>query len=315
MKPKKTLSSVAIAFAAVMTMVSCNQSDDITPDGPQAIRFTAGIGEQAVATPQTRAAGNNWHTNDAIGIFMMKNKETAVAATYAGNKKFTTKWDDRFLPESGQEIYFPLDADNHVDFIAYYPYTATEGLGMDSKIDISTVDQTKQREFDVMWAKATNGNGSGYNKNFNDNIPLEFNHRLARLTMNCKFDANTGISGFDSNSTVTIKGMNTATTFAIRDGAIGTAATVTDIVACKSSTTSGYEGTFNAIIVPATYDAKSVSVEFYVNNEIYTWVMDACQFDSGNDYVYEVIITRTGVKATGTIFPWIIINEGPVYAE
>lgn len=314
MKPKNTLLSVAIAFAAVMTMVSCNQNDDITPDGPQPIRFTAGIGEQAVATPQTRAAGTSWHKDDAIGIFMVKNKETAVASTYAGNRKFTTKKDDRFLPESGHEIYYPLDADDHVDFIAYYPYKDVDKLNMDSKIDISTVDQTKQHEFDVMWAKATN-TGQGYNKNFNDNIPLAFSHRLARFTMNCKFDPNTGISDFDPTAKVTIKGMNTATTFAIRDGTIGMATTVTDIVARKSTTTSGYKGTFDAIIVPAKYAAKSVTVEFYVNSEIYTWIMDATEFDSGNDYAYDVIITRTGVTATGTIIPWDIITEGTVWAE
>ena len=246
---------------------------------------------------------------------MVKNKETAVASTYAGNKKFTTSSSTEFRPVSGHEIYFPLDADNHVDFIAYYPYTATEGLGMDSKIDISTVDQTKQREFDVMWAKATNGNGSGYNKNFNAPIPLTFSHRLAKLTMNCKFDPSSGISDFDNTAKVTIKGMSTATTFAIRDGAIGTATTVTDIVARKAQTTSGYDGTFDAIVVPAKYAAKSVTVEFYVNSEVYTWIMDATEFDSGNDYAYDVVITRTGVTATGTIIPWDIITEGTVWAQ
>lgn len=314
MKPNKSL-LVATAFAAMLALASCNQSDDIATDGPQAVQFSAGIGEQAVATPQTRAAGTNWHTNDAIGIFMVKNKETAVASTYAGNKKFTTSSSTEFRPVSGHEIYFPLDADNHVDFIAYYPYTATEGLGMDSKIDISTVDQTKQREFDVMWAKATNGNGSGYNKNFNAPIPLTFSHRLAKLTMNCKFDPSSGISDFNNTAKVTIKGMSTATTFAIRDGAIGTATTVTDIVARKAQTTSGYDGTFDAIVVPAKYAAKSVTVEFYVNSEVYTWIMDATEFDSGNDYAYDVVITRTGVTATGTIIPWDIITEGTVWAQ
>ena len=117
MKPNKSL-LVATAFAAMLALASCNQSDDIATDGPQAVQFSAGIGEQAVATPQTRAAGTNWHTNDAIGIFMVKNKETAVASTYAGNKKFTTSSSTEFRPVSGHEIYFPLDADNHVDFIA-----------------------------------------------------------------------------------------------------------------------------------------------------------------------------------------------------
>lgn len=313
MKREKKM-SVAIAFAAVLALASCNQSDDITPDGPQPIRFTAGIGEQAVATPHTRAAGTEWGSNDVIGVFMVKNKETSVASTYAANKKFTIEKSNVFMPVSGNEIYYPLEESNLVDFIAYYPYTDKGEITMDSKIDVSTADQSKQPKFDIMWAKENN-TGHGYNKLFEGNIPLVFNHRLARITMNCKFDASTGITGFDSNSKVTIKGMNTATTFSVKDGALGAAETVTDIVARKSSTTSGYDGTFDAIIVPAKYGANTVTVEFFVNSETYTWDMNDTEFRSGNDYVYEVIITRTGVKATGTITPWITKIEDKVYAE
>ena len=57
MKPNKSL-LVATAFAAMLALASCNQSDDIATDGPQAVQFSAGIGEQAVATPQTRATNN-----------------------------------------------------------------------------------------------------------------------------------------------------------------------------------------------------------------------------------------------------------------
>ena len=314
MKPQKTLSPVAIALAAVLALASCNPSDDLQPDGPQAIRFNAGIGPQAVATPQTRATGTIWNSGDAIGIFMLKNKETAVASTYAANKKFTTGAASLFRPVSGHEIYFPLDVDRHTDFIAYYPYTDTDRLGMDSQIPVSTADQTRQPAFDVMWARADN-NGEGYNKNFRGNIPLVFRHRLARLTMNCKFEANTGITAFDSDATVTLRGMNTATTFAVRDGALGTPATPADMVARKAATATGYAGTYDAIIVPDTSAAGTVTGEFYVNHETYVWKMDATTFASGNDYVYDVLITRTGVTATGSITPWTTETQGPVYAE
>lgn len=315
MKREKNLSAaLAFALAALLALASCEKSGDIRTDDPQAVQFTAGIGEQAVATPQTRAAGTEWSKNDAIGVFMVKNKETSIASTYAGNKKFTTLAASLFLPVSGNEIYYPLEENKLVDFIAYYPYLNPEGLNMDSKIDVSTADQTKQPEFDMMWAKADN-TGQGYNKNFGGNIPLVFNHRLARLTMNCKFDASTGITDFDNMSTVTIKGMKTATTFSVKDGALGAAETVADIVARKSSTTSGYKGTYNAIIVPAKYAANTVTVEFFVNHETYTWKVDATKFDSGNDYVYDVLLTHTGVKATGTISPWNTVPESSVYAE
>lgn len=314
MKTQKTLSSVAIAFAAVLALASCNQSDDILADGPKAVQFTAGIGEQAVATPQTRVAGTSWQDGDAIGVFMLKNKETSIAATYAANKKFatTTQSASLFLPELGNEIYYLLDADNHVDFIAYYPYNKGE-ITMDSKIDVSTANQSKQPEFDMMWAKA-NSNGSGYDKYFGGNIPLAFTHCLARLTMNIKAAANTALVDLDG-MVVTIDGMNTATTFAIRDGAIGTATTKTDFTAHKAPTASGYMATYDAIIVPATYASGDITVTFDVHDMTFTWKMDAVNFESGNDYVYDVILTLTGVKAEGNINPWTTVNEGPVLAE
>lgn len=309
----KSIFSAAIAAACILALASCNKSDDITPNGPQAVQFTAAIGGQAVPAPQTRAAGTNWNTGDAIGVFMVKNKETSVAWTYAGNKKFTTEKNSLFLPVSGYEIYYPLDENDPVDFIACYPYT--DGLNMDSKIDVSTADQSKQPEFDMMWAKADNG-GNGYDKRIKDNIPLVFNHRLARLTMNIKAASNTALVDLNG-MVVTIKGMNTATTFAVRDGAIGTAATKTDFTARKTTTTGGgnYMATYDAIIVPAEYAADMVTVEFTVYGLTFTWNMDATKFESGNDYVYEVSLTLTGVKTSGTINPWNTTDRGPVYAE
>lgn len=313
MKTKKTLSSVAIAFAAVLALGSCNQSDDIQADGPRSIQFTANIGEQMAVASQTRAAGTNWNQDDAIGVFMVKNKETSIASTYAGNKKFTTSIGNLFMPLPGYEIYYPLDENNRVDFIAYYPYT--DGLNMDSKIDVSTADQSKQPEFDMLWAKADNS-GQGYGKNYGDNIPLTFNHRLARLTMNIKAAANTALADLDG-MVVTIKGMNTATTFAVKDGAIGTATTKTNFTARKTTTpiSGGYLATYDAIIVPATYADSDITVEFSVYGLTFTWNMGGVEFTSGNDYVYDVLLTLTGVKTMATINQWNTKTQGTVYAE
>lgn len=313
MKSGKTNSLVAIALAATLALASCNQSDDIPPKGPQPIRFTAAIGEQAVANPQTRASGTNWHQYDAIGVFMLKNKQTSIAATYAGNKKFTIATGSLFLPLSGHEIYYPLDENDPVDFIAYYPYKDTDGLNMDSKIDVITTDQSRQPDFDMMWAKADN-NGEGYHKNYSDDIPLTFSHRLARLTMNIKAAANTALTDLDG-MVVTINGMNTATTFAVKDGAIGTLSAVTPFTARKTAAANGYMATYDAIIVPATYASGAVTVTFTVHELTFTWIVDAVEFASGYDYKYEVTLTFTGVKATGSITPWITVNKGPVWAE
>ena len=315
MKSGKTNSLVAIALASTLALASCNQSDDIAPKGPQPIRFAATIGEQAVATPQTRASGTNWHQSDAIGVFMLKNKETSVAATYAGNKKFTVAAAGLFVPLSGHEIYYPLDEKPPVDFIAYYPYKDTDKLNMDSEIDVITTDQSRQPDFDMMWAKADNS-GEGYNKNYDDNIPLTFSHSLARLTMNIKAAANTALTDLNG-MVVTINGMNTATTLAVKDGSLSAPSVVTPFTARKTATSTegSYLATYDAIIVPATYASGAVTVTFTVQQQTFTWTVDAVEFASGYDYKYEVTLNRIGVKATGTINPWITVDKGQVWAE
>lgn len=307
---RNKLQSMVITFAGVLALASC-ANDDNQENSPRAIQFTGGIGEQAVATPQGRASEATWGNDDAIGIFMVAHGQTSIAEN-AVNKQFTTGGNGTFTPVPGDEIYFPVDGTHKVDFIAYYPYKA--GVVLDGNIDVNTADQSKQATFDLLWAKADN-NGAGYNKETPATVPLAFEHKLAKLAMNCKTDPNVGVSSLDG-MTVVVKGMNTKTTFTVKDGTLGTSATAADMTARKIATADGYLASLDAIILPGSYQAGVVTVEFTLNNETYTWNVGAAEFTAGNAYVYEVILSRTGVKVTGTIKPWNTIDKvDSVYAE
>lgn len=304
------LQSLIFALAGILALTSCS-NDDKRENNPQAIRFTGGIGIQSEIIPLGRASGATWNNDDAIGIFMVDHGQTEIAEN-AANRQFTTDGSGSFTPVAGDEIYFPMDASRKVDFIAYYPHEA--GVTLDSEIGISTADQSVPSSFDLLWAKADNDD-AGYDKENPDAIPLTFDHKLARLTMNCKADAGVGATSLDG-MTVVVRGMNTKTTFAVKDGTLGTPAIVADIATREIAPADGFLFSCDAIILPCSYAKGTVKVEFTINGEVYTWDMEQVDFTAGYDHVYEVILYRTGVKATGTINPWnSVVNDNPVYAK
>ena len=316
---KNRILSVTIILAGMLALVSCNTNDNdntLQPTGPQPIQFTAGIGQPVVANPNTRALGTMWNDGDAIGIFMVDHGTTTISPG-ATNRKFVIDAKaDKFQAVLGDEIYYPMDAANTVDFIAYYPHRANATL--DTALPVSTTDQSAQTTFDLLWATADN-TGLGYNKDEHAEtpIPLNFAHRLAKLTMNCTAEANTGYADLDK-VVVTIRGMYTATTFNPKTGMLGTSATQQAFSPRRATTpTAGALATFDAIIIPANYAANQLTVTFTISDETYTWDVDPIEFESGKEYIYQVILTRTGVTATGTIIPWETVTpqKDPVFAN
>ena len=310
MKTSKTLAMIA-AVGLMAGFSSCNVNDDIEDgDQPQAVNFTAGITNQAVqdGAPQTRAAGTAWSDGDAIGIFMV-NKGLTTIAEQAENKQFTTTGSSTFTAVPGDEIYYPMEETDKVDFIAYYPYAS--GNVLTTPIDVTIGLQTNQPAFDLLWTKADNG-GTGYDKNThkNTNVELKFDHKLSKIVMNVKAETNTGITAGDfATATVVINGMYTKNTFDLATGALGVAHTTAAITPRKLGTEpSGFLATYDAIVMPySSYAANEVTVVFTVGGNPYTWTLKAADavFAPGNEYTYAVTLTKTKVLVEGTINPWI----------
>lgn len=297
----------ALVCAAAFT--SCNANDDID-DTNGAVRFTAGIDQQA--TPAgvlaSKAAGTLWG-NDAIGIFMVEG-----TATHYANSKYTTAGTGAFTAAAGHEMYYPMSG-NAVDFIAYYPYEDGATLGTPIDVTIGTTQTaTNQPDFDLLWTKADNG-GTGYDKVSHETTPvaLTFEHKFAKIVMNCTADVSVGVP-FD-DMTVTIKGMNTVNTFDLSTGNLAAAGTPAPITPHTVTNGSAYD----AIIMPGDYNAGDVTVDFKVGDDTFTWTLTAtdASFEGGNEYTYAVTLTRTGVIVTGTISPWTTLgnDRGPVTAE
>lgn len=310
------------ALAAAACLASCNNDDEVNVNNGQ-VHFAAAIGSQALATPQSRASGTAWAAGDHIGIFMVNHGTTTIAEA-AANKDYTTATGTTtFTPVTGHEIYYPMDG-SAVDFIAYYPHTAGATLTTPLPVTIGTPQTTaSQADFDLLWAKAANTaaagtTGTGYTKESAGAVELKFGHCLSKLTMNCKLDASVGVSTLD-DAIVTITGMNTLGTFDLKTSTLSaTPNTSEDITPNKLPAPTDavkYAATYNAIILPCTYPAATVTVQFVIATETFTWDVGAMTFEAGKEYIYEVTITRTGIQVQGTIVNWDPVDKGGVTAE
>lgn len=288
------------ALAGVMMLGACSVNDDINEHENQPVRFTAGIGDVATlhGAPVTKAAGTSWAATDEIGIFMMQS-----GSALAANKQYnlSNASTGALAAEPGHEMYYPMDGST-VGFIAYYPYET--GAALATPINVTIGDQRNQPAFDLLYSN--NGTGS---KSTATPVNLEFDHKLAKIVMNTT--AGTGVDPDLTGMTVTIKGMNTKNTFALATGTLGTATTPAAITPQTLTAGSAYD----AIIMPGSYAASAVTVEFTVGSETFTWTLLATTFEGGNEYTYTVTLTRTGVSVTGTINPWTEVSGGSETAE
>lgn len=305
-----------LSALAALCLTSCNNDDEVSVnDG--AVRFTASIGKEAVATPQSRAAGTAWHAGDEIGIFMVNHGTTDIAEG-AENRQYTTgNGTGAFTAVMNNEIFYPMNNGTAVDFIAYYPHADGAKLSTDLKVKIAA-DQTDetQRATDLMWAKADNSD-TGYTKGANKKVEFTFGHCLSKLTMNCTVDFSVGDPSLLADATVTIKGMNTSNTFDLKTGMLsGIPGIPEEITPRKLATSTGFHGSYDAIILPGSYNNGVLTVEFTLDGELFICDVEAITFEPGHEYIYKVKITRTGITVTGTIAPWTpVVKDDEVTAE
>lgn len=174
-----------------------------------------------------------------------------------------------------------------------------------------------QAAADLLWAKADNG-GAGYTKAADLTVGLNFRHCLAKLTMKCKADDSVG--SFDpADVAVCIKNAQCFSFTDISTGYTGfnpNTPTKDDIIPRPWDTpAAGCFATYDALVPPAAYTSGEMSVEFHIGADTYTWSVDAVTFGSGKEHIYEVLLTRTGIRVTGTIEDWTTVQGGNVTAE
>lgn len=279
-----------IGMAALM-MAACS-NDENEPqvnDGRVAASFAGGI-------TLTRATTDAWEANDGIGIYMLEHGTKTVADGAANREYVTTAGDGKFTPAGvEQTIYFPLDADEKVDFIAYYPQTDLTG-------DIYKVDMSNQKtpaDIDLL----RSDNATGKNKSTNT-VDLKFFHRLSRVEV--ELTAGEGVSDAElAGMSITLDKQPVKADFNVLQNTL----TAGQDLATLTLNTATDGKTASAIILPQEGASGRGLKLTLKDNTVLTWPVEADRtFEQGKKTIFTITLKRTPVgtevEVNATIQPW-----------
>lgn len=296
MKLGKFLSMGVLSVLALGACVPNADDNSEWNDGSQPINFTSSI--QGV---KSRAVDNKWTAGDKVGIFMKAANGDLSAAT-AANKLHTTDQDGNLSASNAENaLYYPTDGGS-VDFVAYYPYT-TSLAGTVYKVDVAT--QTDQPAIDLLYSN----NAKGFAKGTAAKPQLQFVHKLSQIVFNIEKDAT--IPTLDGLK-VTFRGMNTKADFALADGTLSNAGTVTDINAVVDVPAA----VAKTIVLPAAALAD-VKVVFELNSKTYTADYPQADLEGARKYIHTVRLSDSNGQpviemAPATITDWIEVPGGDI---
>lgn len=289
----KTKFLSVLAITAIL-FASCGNDDEVTTEvNDGRVQFSSGVN---AAMPKVGGdEGDTWDGGERIGIYMVGSvdgfiKEGAENIGYtAGGSGSTVTFNPIATP-----IYYPVDATQKVDFIAYHPYNASVSNYV---YPVNVSDQSNQSAIDLMVAKTN----TGYDKTNVAAVNLNFSHQLAKVVI--KVIPGEGITDL-TELAVKMTGMNTTADFDITGTTIANADNTADITPYKQPSAYTYE----AILLPVTFGSAHV-VEFALGGDTYKWIMsqnstNILQLVAGNKYTFDVLVTKNRIFVDGTITPW-----------
>ena len=300
---------------AVLLMTACSsEQNDVAiqknGEGRVALQLTACM--PAITTETvTRASGNQWEANDAIGVFALQhntnqvttdgnNVSYTVASTGSGYKAFNP---------TGAPLYLPIDG-SQADICAYYPYQNT--ITYPTQVPVSMLDQTDQAAIDWMTSGRTlytTQGGSTPITRQNPMCQLLFSHKMCKLQFNIVNDESVEDVDLTNNPLLQIVGMSPVGYLNLLTGGITTNGGNTTPVFAKEMGTAatGYKKSYEAIMLPQV--AGDCQVSFILGTSpsqaYYTFIMPARTFEAGNRYIYNVTIRNKSVSVTSIVLDWI----------
>lgn len=288
-------------FATVLSglaFTACVDNDDKSEwnDGSQPISFTSSI-----KGINTRAVDSKWTAGDKIGVFM-KATSGDLASAIAVNKQHATDANGNVsAADADNALYYPTDGSS-VDFIAYYPYTASL-TGNVYKVNVA--DQSKPENIDLLYSN----NATGFAKGTANKPQLQFAHQLSQIVFNITKDATVpSLNGL----TVTFEGMNTTADFALANGALSNVGAAAKIAAVVDETAA----TAKTIVLP-TAALADVKVVFNLNGKTFTADYPQKELLTGRKYTHNVKLSDSNgqpviVMDAATIEDWITVPGGDI---
>lgn len=305
----KTRLLSVLAISAIL-FASCSNEENTAEPNDGRVKFSSDINEAGLRVGG--AAGDEWNSGDAIGIYMIENGQVlgnASIAENANNVKYTTASTGTTATfTSTSPIYYPVNTPAKVDFVAYHPYSNTAIENYWFEMDVK--DQSNQSAIDFMTASASN-NGAGYDKTNTSAVALNFKHQLSKVIINVKKgDGVTDLTGLQ----VSLKGMEHQFIFDLENLTfVGVGSEGTPVITPFNAGNNSYE-----LILPPTEQGADLSdykMEFVVGGNTYKWTMTdntetINELESGKKYTFDVTLTKTKVTASGTITAWTPVDGG-----
>ena len=279
-----------IGMAALMIAAcSNNENEPQVDDGRIAVSFAGEI-------TLPRATTDTWEANDGIGIYMLEHGMKTVTDGATNRKYVTTAGDGKFTPAGAEQtIYFPLSADEKVDFIAYCPQTDLTG----DVYNVDVSDQKNPANIDLL----RSDNAVGKDKSTNT-VDLEFFHRLSRVEV--ELAAGEGVNDAElAGMSITLGKQPVTADFNVLQNTL----TAGQDLATLTLNTAADGKTASAIILPQE-GVSGRNLELTLpGSTVLTWPVEADRtFEQGKKTIFNITLKRTPVgtevEVNATIQPW-----------
>ncbi len=268
MKLKNLLMAGAVTTVALASCTSLDDNSTWDGQGGNAVRFSSYIRGQKTV----KAAGTAWADGDKVGIYMKAAGAELGAATVANRLYLADARGNLSAAAADQAIAYPESGT--VDFVAYYPYTATAS---GTSVSLDVTDQSNPAAIDLLYSDNAKGVAAS-----SDAVSLGFSHKLSDVVLNVTADATVPST---AGLTVGLAGVPTTGTFDLGTGTL-TPATTTGSVAFNVNAA----GTAaEAILLPG--EASTAKISFTLNGQTKEVAFPVATLAEGSRYTLPVKLT------------------------
>ena len=300
--------TILTILVILIVMTGCNRGDDpvVTPPPPPPPSWTpVKISLEADIEDFSIVKSAKSETDDKVGLFMKKNQQNIAdpGAVFenVSNLPVTLSGKNLVLDEA---LYYPETG--HVDFMAYYPYSASIGADFTVATTVAT-DQTAGLSQEILFSR------NAVNRPPSETpVMLNFDYSLIKLAIHVtegKFE--TLISDF-MGLTVSIDGLYTQAKLHLENGTFTEYSNPQRITFYKTVSADA-TASFEALVLPAVIEGDDITLVFSMGGEEYVFPLKSGDYDAGMQYELNFKLSEFDVVLLDTnILPREIISTGEI---
>lgn len=249
------------AVLGLATFTSCSEDDSICE--PLKLSFSV-----------SNLGSTSTSVDGGVGLWISSTSVTSLKdADVTKNQKFIPNGQNltaEGVNWTGQEKLYTY---------GYYPYDAAAANNPEAYAVTATANPN------LMWAKTETS--------FNGQLAtpkLAFSHLMSKVVLNVKSDAKE--AGALADGAVTLNNFKAQATANLLNGQISATGSVADVAVTATTTASGYEGTYEAIVVPQTLDAGVEFLTMVTTGDvtIKASLDNALALNAGQEVTLEVVL-------------------------